>query len=150
MASYTVWVHHRESVPNVLHYDANIIGENIQDELTDAEDDAHDELLEMLEDVGMGNFMDNNLGESIFGEDDDINGREDVRNFDKLLKDAQHELYPRCMKATLLSFIVKLLHVKVLNKLSNKAFNMILEIFKDILPEGNHVPESIYDAKKLL
>ncbi|KAH7844180.1 hypothetical protein Vadar_025211 [Vaccinium darrowii] len=49
---------------------------------------------------------------------------ENVHKFEKLMKDANRELYPGC-KFTLLSFVIKLLHVKVLNKWSNKSFDAL-------------------------
>ena len=61
---------------------------------------------------------------------------ESVRNFDKLMKDAHQELYPGC-KFTLLSFVIKLLHVKVLNKWSNKSFDTLLGLLKELLPIGD-------------
>ncbi|XXG79820.1 hypothetical protein AAC387_Pa09g0811 [Persea americana] len=44
-----------------------------------------------------------------------------------------------------------MLHVKVLNNLSNKAFNMVMMIMKDVIPESEMVPGSLYEeAKKFL
>ena len=47
-------------------------------------------------------------------------------------------------------FIVKLMHVKVLNRWSNKSFDMLLQILKKAFPEGANIPASYYDAKKML
>ncbi|XP_028072583.1 uncharacterized protein LOC114274804 [Camellia sinensis] len=86
--------------------------------------------------------------------DDDVANnveKEGVPNFNKLLNDAQRELYPGCHKFSLLSFVVKMLHVKVLNKWSNKSFNMLLGILKDLLPVSDQViPWILYEAKKFL
>ncbi|XP_012837883.1 PREDICTED: uncharacterized protein LOC105958419 [Erythranthe guttata] len=73
-----------------------------------------------------------------------------IQNFERLLSDIKRELYPGCKKYSLLSFIVKLLHIKVMNKMTDKTMNLILELIKDILPEGNIVPPSLYSARKLL
>ncbi|XXG53134.1 hypothetical protein AAC387_Pa03g1281 [Persea americana] len=43
-----------------------------------------------------------------------------------------------------------MLHVKVQYRWSNKSFDKVVEIFKDTLLEGNVVPTSVYEAKKLL
>ncbi|XP_039146815.1 uncharacterized protein LOC120284059 [Dioscorea cayenensis subsp. rotundata] len=70
--------------------------------------------------------------------------------FGKLLKEAQQRLYPECSQFSQLSFIVKLLHLKVYNKWSNKSFDMLLELLKVALLEPNTLPTSYYDAKNLL
>ena len=61
-----------------------------------------------------------------------------MQNFEKLLDDAQRELYSGCKKFTVLSFVIMILHVKVMNKWTNKSFNMNLSVFKDALPESTH------------
>lgn len=40
------------------------------------------------------------------------------------------------------------MHIKVLNKLSNKAIDMILQLLKEAFPEGTTLPSTTYDAKK--
>ena len=65
----------------------------------------------------------------------------------KLWEEAEHELYPGCTKFSKLSFTVRLLHVKSENKLSVKAFDMILQLIKEALPEGEMLPGSYYEAK---
>ncbi|CAL5405705.1 unnamed protein product [Camellia sinensis] len=75
----------------------------------------------------------------------------DGRNFDKLFEDAQRKLYPECTRFTVLSFIIKMLHIKVYNKWSNKSFDMVMTVFKDTLPECDEtVPWTIYAAKRFL
>ncbi|KDO39869.1 hypothetical protein CISIN_1g047218mg [Citrus sinensis] len=66
-----------------------------------------------------------------------------------LLEKAGKSLFPSS-KLSALSFIVKLMHIKVLNKLSNKAIDMILQLFKEAFPKGTILPSTTYDAKKLL
>ncbi|KAK9222328.1 hypothetical protein WN944_010763 [Citrus x changshan-huyou] len=65
------------------------------------------------------------------------------------LEKAGKSLFPSS-KLSALSFIVKLMHIKVLNKLSNKAIDMILQLFKEAFPKGTILPSTTYDAKKLL
>lgn len=67
-----------------------------------------------------------------------------------LFGEAERELYSYCTKYPTLTFIVKLMHLKVLNHLSNKSFNMLLEVLKEVFSEGNNVPGSFYVAKKML
>jgi len=42
------------------------------------------------------------------------------------------------------------MHIKVLNKLINKAIDMILQLFKEAFPKGTILPSTTYDAKKML
>ncbi|XP_028082248.1 uncharacterized protein LOC114283584 [Camellia sinensis] len=56
-----------------------------------------------------------------------------------------------CTRFTVLSFIIKMLHIKVYNKWSNNSFDMVMKVFKDTLPECDEtVPWTIYAAKRFL
>ena len=72
-----------------------------------------------------------------------------AKNFDRLLSDAQRELYPRYIKY-LLHFIITVLNMKVMNHMTNKVFNMILELFKNVVPVGEKVSSSLYRVMKIL
>ncbi|XP_028060554.1 uncharacterized protein LOC114264150 [Camellia sinensis] len=139
------------------HNDFGSVGDRIEAETGEDQD----EILNLLEDVYMGttinddeNEEDEEDGDNDKDNDDDVANnveKEGVPNFNKLLNDAQRELYPGCRKFSLLSFVVKMLHVKVLNKWSNKSFNMLLGILKDLLPVSDQViPWTLYEAKKFL
>ncbi|XP_020271787.1 uncharacterized protein LOC109846957 [Asparagus officinalis] len=132
MVSYKIWLHHGE-LPDNQHGDSG-------DDRDESDDDNKDEYPELMEDHYRGTYM----------EDDDVEMDHNVRNFEKLLEASQREMYPGCKNFTLLAFVVKMLHVKVENRWSNKSFDMILQIFRDLLPEGHLVPGSIYETKKLL
>ncbi|KAF2308960.1 hypothetical protein GH714_026022 [Hevea brasiliensis] len=71
-------------------------------------------------------------------------------SFEKLLREAQHELYPGCLKFSTLSFTIKLLHLKVYNKWSNKSFDMLLKLLRDALPEGQTLLKSHCEVTILL
>jgi hypothetical protein len=43
--------------------------------------------------------------------------------------------------------MVKLFQLKASNKWSNGSFKDMLTALKDMLPQGNAVPETIYEAK---
>ncbi|XP_020270701.1 uncharacterized protein LOC109845856 [Asparagus officinalis] len=132
MVSYKIWLHHGE-LPDNQHGDSS-------DDRDESDDGNRDEYPELLEDHCRGTYMD----------DDDVEMNHDVQNFKKLLEASQREMYPGCKKFTLLAFAVKMLHVKVENRWSNKSFDMIIQIFRDLLPEGHLVLGSIYETKKLL
>lgn len=48
-----------------------------------------------------------------------------------------------------LIFLVKLMHVKVLNKLSDNSFDMLLDLMKKVFPFAT-LPNSHYEAKSKL
>ena len=85
--------------------------------------------------------------------DKDINLEESTNthgNFENLFHEANRELYPGCKKFSALTFLVKLMHVKVLNCWSDKSFDMLLQLLINAFPEGSIIPKTYYDAKKML
>ncbi|KAG8364929.1 hypothetical protein BUALT_Bualt18G0049800 [Buddleja alternifolia] len=56
--------------------------------------------------------------------------------FMRLLADADKKLYPGCENFTKLSFIVTLMHIKILSRWSNKSFSMLLQVLKKALPNA--------------
>ena len=87
--------------------------------------DIRDEMEEMVhEAMGIPN-MDNMAGPN-----------EETSNFFKLMQDAQIELYPDCRKFTKLSFVVRLLHMKVLCGWTDKSVTMLLELLNEAFPEN--------------
>ncbi|KAK2655384.1 hypothetical protein Ddye_008436, partial [Dipteronia dyeriana] len=75
---------------------------------------------------------------------------DDTETFYNILKDAEQELYPSCKKFTKLSFIVRLFHIKRLYGLSDKAITVLLELFKEALPEGETLQKSFCHTKKII
>ncbi|XP_028107546.1 uncharacterized protein LOC114306497 [Camellia sinensis] len=73
----------------------------------------------------------------------------ETENYFKLLENAQSELYPGCQKFTSLTFIVRLLHMKVLNQWSDTSVTMLLELLNEAFPEGAKLPDSYYQAQKI-
>ena len=73
-----------------------------------------------------------------------------MRHFDKLEEDVKRELYPGCTNYNILKFVIEMLNVKVMTNLSNKGLDMMLELLTKVLPKGNVVPRSTYEAKKIL
>ena len=70
--------------------------------------------------------------------------------FDELLQHVQQELYTCCIQSSSLNFLVKLMHIKVLNHWSNKSFDMLIQLLNEVLPDGKNIPTSYYEAKKIL
>jgi hypothetical protein len=126
MQSYTKWFEHGE--PRVL-------------------DDSHDH--EMLDTQSLDG-IDVMVEDRVRGESIDMQQDEEVHKFDKLLDDAKREVYPGCTNYTLLKFVIEMLNVKVMTNLSNKGLDMILDLLIKLLPKGNLVLRSTYEAKKIL
>ncbi|TXG71913.1 hypothetical protein EZV62_000492 [Acer yangbiense] len=74
---------------------------------------------------------------------------DETTKFLKFLQDAESPLYPGCEKFTQLSFIVRLLHLKVLSGWTNKSFTLLLELLKEAMPSEVKLPSSYYDAQKI-
>ncbi|XP_031395832.1 uncharacterized protein LOC116207115 isoform X2 [Punica granatum] len=147
LEDYTCWIHHGETIQVADH---NLAGEktNNQHISDDQGDNIYNDIPELLEDLQRGTFAES------FGEtstDQNTSGNEgEVEKFARLLNDANQELYPGCLKYSKLSFLLKMVHAKSMGNCSNKAFDMMLTLFKSALPEGATLPKSYYDVKKLL
>ncbi|KAK9984633.1 hypothetical protein SO802_034158 [Lithocarpus litseifolius] len=127
MQSYINWYNHGES---------HVLNENIHD--NEMSDGDHTDGIDAL------------VGDRIREELRNATEDEKVCHFDKLEKDAKRELYPSCTDYSILKFVIKMLNVKVMTNLSNKRVDMMLELFIKVLPKGNLVPRSTYEAKKIL
>ncbi|KAL7224561.1 hypothetical protein ACSBR1_025930 [Camellia fascicularis] len=117
--SYKTWVHHGELdpvaqslIPNEGHHD-------IYSEIVGEDQDDGDDLPTMLEEVCRGFAMDDE-GDELPATSKSVDGR----NLDKLFEDAQRKLYTDCTRLTVLSFVIKMFHIKVYNKWSNNSFDM--------------------------
>ncbi|KAH0696315.1 hypothetical protein KY289_013797 [Solanum tuberosum] len=128
--------------------DEAIDNEDENEEWINEENVSHNEIHDMLEEIGAKSQANQETTSSNNGCDN--LSESEAKKFEKLLKEAECELYPGCKKFSKLSFAVKLLHLKVYNQWSNKSFNMLLELLRDALPNGETLPKSHYDAKNML
>ncbi|GAB2278893.1 hypothetical protein Dimus_013567 [Dionaea muscipula] len=136
--SYKTWLHHGEPVPqrptSVLDDD----GHNQTKSGGNAGND--DQLHDKLQEIYMCHGLD---------DDDELpnNGSEDTCTFDKLFDASQRKVYPGS-KRTVLSFMVKMLHVKVYNKMSNKESNDATnDVFQQ--EESTEVAQIIVDEEPI-
>ncbi|CAN1181773.1 hypothetical protein LINPERHAP2_LOCUS35603 [Linum perenne] len=148
---YTKWVYHGE-IYNLSVDDPCIVADNEADGADNEADGADNEADgDSDEEDGLFDLLDEH--QNLINNEVEDDGHFSSKGFDEyieMLGRAQKELYPNCTKYSQLSFIVKLLHLKVYNKWSNKSFNMLLKLLKDILPKDNLVPNSYYAAKNTL
>ncbi|XP_028077604.1 uncharacterized protein LOC114279550 [Camellia sinensis] len=145
--SYGTWVHHGEHAP--LRHDqpsvSNDVGERDGAAIFDIDDNLG-ELPTMLEEIYMSGLLDDHI-------DDEPNSseRENSVKFIRSFDDAQRKVYPECEKFSVLSFVFKMLYIKVYNKWSNKSFDIVMQVFNDILPKCDEiVPWMLYESKKFL
>ena len=119
-----------ENFDNVLGLDCNEDDCEIIDE--NAEFDFTENLEDMLRDV-----------------EDEISDK-NYKKFQYMSSESKKPLYPRCTKFTKLSAVLKLLNLKVDNGWSDKSFTSLLELLRELLPDNNELPCTIYQAKKLI
>ncbi|XP_026417108.1 uncharacterized protein LOC113312578 [Papaver somniferum] len=132
--NYTLWIHHGEDYETVSD-DDGVDEEETQGYTTDG-------VSELLEDVCARANNNESSGTQ--------NSCENIDMFDSLLKDACKPLYPNCKNFSKLEFVIRLMHIKIMNHMNNKSFQMILDLIKAALPEGETLPNTYYEAKKLL
>ncbi|XP_059636458.1 uncharacterized protein LOC132278633 [Cornus florida] len=144
--SYTNWIWHGEGTVNITstvntEYDVNTDNGDNADEGRGNEDNV----FELLDNVRMGTFTNAEQAE------DPLEVDVGDERFKKLLNDAQCELWPGCQKNSKLSAILKLFHMKVVGRMTNKSFDMLLKLLKEeLLPDDNTLPKSYYETKSLL
>ncbi|GJX69781.1 CACTA transposable element [Tanacetum coccineum] len=70
--------------------------------------------------------------------------------FEALFSRAADKLYPCCTWMTSLDFLAKMPHAKVLGKITDNGFNLILKVLQEAFPhrEGFKIPSSYYEMKK--
>jgi hypothetical protein len=68
----------------------------------------------------------------------------------QFIEDSKKPLYPDCQKYSCLSGDLKLLLLKANNGWRNKSSKHLLDVLRDMLPEGNQIAESVYEVKKII
>ena len=69
----------------------------------------------------------------------------------KRMEDYRTLLYPDCKQGhKKLGTTLELFQWKASNGLSDKRFEELLKLIKNLLPEGNTLPEITYEAKKIV
>ncbi|XP_048502914.2 uncharacterized protein LOC104883277 [Beta vulgaris subsp. vulgaris] len=139
--NYTTWELHGEIVDNLDG------GQTILD-IPDIEGAGHDDSeVNMLEDAFGVPAMYFGLNEeevNVFNE----HPRGEAAKFYDLLKAYQEPLIVEGTTMSKLSYIVKLLHLKVLNNWSDSSFDSLLKLQRQAW--GTVIPDSYYEAKKLI
>ncbi|XP_075508168.1 uncharacterized protein LOC142545073 [Primulina tabacum] len=129
--SYTIWVFHGETYNSQSQAEGSSGGVQTKDESREAYHLNKDVFLPEEE---VGHTM---------SEAKDY-------EFDDLLKDAETTLFPGCTSYTKLSAVVTLYNYKSTNGHTDNSFNEFLKILRDMIPENNTLPETVYTMRKLL
>ncbi|XP_058723125.1 uncharacterized protein LOC131594944 [Vicia villosa] len=74
----------------------------------------------------------------------------DAKIFYGLLNDVEQKLYPGCQKFSKLSFIMRIFQIKCLYGWSNTSFDSLLQLLNEAFPEGNVIPNSMYEVRKII
>ncbi|KAI5318167.1 hypothetical protein L3X38_037875 [Prunus dulcis] len=91
------------------------------------------------------------VSEEIYMDDNDFGDfGSDPYEFANVIGDGDQPVYPGCRKYTKLSALVKLYNLKAKHGTSDVCFTELLILQGDLLPEGNTIPTSMYEAKKTL
>ena len=64
--------------------------------------------------------------------------------------DAESHLYRSSTNFTRVSTMLRLMNLKAMNGWTDKSFIELLQLLKDMLPEGNTLSNRNYEVKKIL
>jgi hypothetical protein len=83
--------------------------------------------------------------------DNDQYSNDKFVKYKKMIEDSKKPLYHGCAaQYTRLFTMVKLFQLKASNRLSDFSLKDLLTLLKDMLPQGNVAPETIYKAKQII
>ncbi|XP_028076149.1 uncharacterized protein LOC114278323 [Camellia sinensis] len=142
VTSYTRWVYHGEAFELNDNNDSQNENDDYLDNVTEKSNSPNTEVREVIHDIRSGTTTFGYAGEASSSCNPDLpSSCGGVTNkFARLMRDAEQDLYPDCQRFSKLSFMVKLLHLKIFNRWSNKSLTMLLELLKEELPIGETVP----------
>ncbi|KAI5348332.1 hypothetical protein L3X38_001219 [Prunus dulcis] len=140
--TYIIWNLHGEQVDHASSSNAPRV-DNVEPIV-----DPNDQVMGIIQDAFP--FASTNINQE--GEDDvpaPIDSAE-FEQYEKLLKNANQELYPGCESFSVLTAIVELMHGKIKYRMSNLCFDYFLGVFKRMLPTDNCLPKDHKHAQNVL
>jgi hypothetical protein len=82
---------------------------------------------------------------------DDQYSNSKLAKYKKMIENSNKLFYDGCVVwYTTLFAMVKLFQLKASNKWSDGSFKDLLTLLKDMLPQGNSIPETVYEAKQII
>lgn len=147
--TYTRWIHHGESLDvNVIEHPIDMNENNDGSTTMVTEDDNYGDRLEGI----LGDLQ--TAAAQARPDVENQVGAEEPRDKESFLnivmREAKRQLYPGCTKFSRFSFVVRLLHMKSLYRISNSAFSAHMKLLADAFPECNTLPKSYDEAKGIL
>ncbi|KAL5581895.1 hypothetical protein UlMin_014337 [Ulmus minor] len=129
MSDYDEWIYHGENVNAAGNSNVPQPNSGVPD---------RDEMFEVLDDIISND-----------AEVDQLGAQSSNVQYDDLFTALNLELYLGVSSFSSLNFLVKLMHLKVMNKWTNKSFDELLKLLKLAFPKMDLV-DSHYEAKKLM
>ena len=139
LKGYTNWNLHGEASSSYVNTD-NVDGAGPVEESSE-----EDDISELLRDLACG--LDDR---GDFEDDSSVELPKELVDVQKLVEANSQELFPNCKKCTKLCFLIRLLHIKLLGGWTDKSFDLILDLFNEVLPKGSTLPKNYYEIKKLI
>jgi len=91
------------------------------------------------------------LGQVLVDAQKDSETAKEQKKFENMLEDHRKLLYPGCKpEQKKLGTTLEMLKWKATNGVTDKGFGELLTIVKNMLPEGNELPSTTYEAKKMV
>ena len=131
MFGYNQWIYHEEPA-------STNAGTTVPEPEPSAGIPEHDEMFDVLGDI----ISDD-------AEGDPVGGQSSNEQYDDLFTALRFESYPGVSSFSSLNFLVKLMHLKMLNKWTNTSFNELFKLLKLAFPKIDLV-NSHYEVKKLM
>ncbi|CAN6704653.1 unnamed protein product [Malus baccata var. baccata] len=140
--TYNTWNHHGEQLDNASSSNATRV-DNVEPIV-----DPNEQVMNIINDAFP--FASTNTNHE--GEDDMPTPMDsaEFEQYEKLLKNANQELYLGCESFSVHTAIVELMHGKIKHRMSNQYFDYFLGVFKIMLLKDNCLPKDHRDAQKVL
>ena len=144
---YTRWIEHGEGDDNDVDQDGGTLAIE-QDMSWDGNDQAP------IDDEVQGEDVIEDCAQGVQGLIQDLyttaSHGHDGNLYKEIIEETKRELYPGCTEESRLSFIIKLLHIKVYNQIPNSRFDAILQLLLASLKNVPGLPKSYNETKALL
>ncbi|XP_031261195.1 uncharacterized protein LOC116119394 [Pistacia vera] len=136
--TYENWIFHGDSLFDAVREPTDPMHSTDMDQPTSNGVDINDDMLNVLNDVcrpaTSTSFNQDNINVEADAIDEE-NSNNEHEPFDHLYSEAGKKLYPGCKLSTL-TFVVRLMHLKVLSLWSNKSLDMLLTLLNENLGLG--------------
>jgi hypothetical protein len=154
MEDYQCWNKHGEEGLNQVEMRDSYLEREVPTNVDDHDDDVNKPDIVGFTDDDI-EFQVHNIEEMVrhverHGDDDQYSNGDHTK-YKKMIEESKKPLYHSCAaQYTGLFVMVKLFQLKASNGWSDCSFKELLTLLKDMLPQGNAVPENVYEAKQII